>query len=76
MITKFFRLLFLSVIFVCGVLIGGIYTPEISTFSKAENQQKKDKSHGVKPTKRKQAKKQRVVQLSSEILIPDHQHHL
>lgn len=64
MITKIFRLSFLSVIFVCGALIGGIYTPEISTFSKAENQQKKEKPEGVKPTKKKPAKKQRLVQLS------------
>ena len=61
MITKIFRYFFLCVVFVSGALIGGIYAPEISIFTEAENHQNKEKSHGIKPIKRKPAKKQRLV---------------
>jgi hypothetical protein len=61
MITKIFRYFFLCVVFVSGALIGGIYAPHISIFTEAENHQNTEKSHGIKPTKRKPAKKQRLV---------------
>ncbi len=67
MITKFFRYSFICVVFVSGVVIGGIYATEISTVSDAENHQIKKKSQESKPTKRKPARKQRVVQLGSGI---------
>jgi hypothetical protein len=60
MITKLSRYFFLCVVFVSGALIGGVYTPEISIFTEAENHQNKEKSHGIKPTKRKPARKQRL----------------
>jgi hypothetical protein len=63
MLTKFSRYIFICVVFVSGVLIGGIYAPEIAAVSDAENHQLKKKSHESKPTKRKPAMKQRVVQL-------------
>jgi hypothetical protein len=49
------------VVFVSGALIGGIYAPHISIFTEAENHQNREKSHAIKPTKRKPAKKQRLV---------------
>ena len=51
MLTKFFRYSFICVVFVSGVLIGGIYAPEIATVSDAENHQLKKKSQESKPTK-------------------------
>ena len=61
MLTKIFRFIFLSVVFVSGVLIGGIYTPEITSYTEAEREQGKELREGIKPTKRKPAKRQRVV---------------
>ena len=65
MITNIFRYVFICMVFVSGVVIGGIFTPEISTVSDAENHQIKEKSQESKPTKRKPARKQHVVQLGS-----------
>jgi len=61
MFGRIIRLLFLSFVFISGVLIGGIYTPEITTYSNTvDNDTNVDKQE-VKPLRKKRQKKQRVV---------------
>ena len=61
MFGRIIRLLFLSFLFISGVLIGGIYTPEITAYSNAvDNDTNVDKQE-VKPLRKKRQKKQRVV---------------
>ena len=61
MFGRIIRLLFLSFVFISGVLIGGIYTPEITAYSNAvDNDTNVDKQE-VKPLRKKRQKKQRVV---------------
>jgi hypothetical protein len=66
MVKKLFRFFFLSIVFSCGAVIGGIYTPEIASYAEAENQQDKEKQQGIKPSKKKPSKKQRVARLSPD----------
>lgn len=66
MVKKLSRFFFLSIVFTCGVVIGGIYTPEIASYADAENQQDKEKQQGVKPSKKKPSKKQRVARLTAD----------
>lgn len=61
MLRQITRFIFISVIFVSGVLIGGIYTPEITSYNKAEGEQNKVDKHGIKPLKKKPSKSVRVV---------------
>ena len=61
MFGRIIRLLFLSFVFISGVLIGSIYTPEITAYSNAvDNDTNVDKQE-VKPLRKKRQKKQRVV---------------
>ncbi|MCK4833378.1 MAG: hypothetical protein KAT12_01335 [Gammaproteobacteria bacterium] len=60
MFGRIIRLLFLSIVFISGVLIGGIYTPEMTDYSNAVDDTNVDKQE-VKPLRKKRQKKQRVV---------------
>ena len=61
MFERIFRVIFLSVVFMSGVLIGGIYTPKITAYSNAvDNDTNVDKQE-VKPLRKKRPKRRRVV---------------
>lgn len=59
MIRRITRFIFLSLVFVSGVLIGGIYTPEITSYSKAEGEQDKQQE-GIRPLKKKPSTSKRI----------------
>ena len=61
MFEEIFRVAFLSIVFISGVLIGGIYTPEITTYSKSVDNDTNVDKQDVKPLRKKRQKKQRVV---------------
>ena len=61
MFERIFRVVFLSIVFISGVLIGGIYTPEIAAYSKSVDNDKNVDKQEVKPLRKKRQKKQRVV---------------
>ena len=61
MFERIFRVVFLSIVFISGVLIGGIYTPEITAYSNAVNDDANVDKQDVKPLRKKRQKKQRVV---------------
>jgi len=62
MFTLIKKFVFLGFLFISGVLIGGIYTPEIIVQSRSMNEQDKDSPPVIKKNIRtKPAKKVRIV---------------
>ena len=61
MFGRIIRLLFLNIVFVSGVLIGGVYTPEITAYSNAVNDGTKVDKQEIKPLRKKHEKRQHVV---------------
>ena len=61
MLKRITRLIFLSIVFISGVLIGGIYTPEITIYSNAADEDTNVDKQELKPLKKKRQKSQRVV---------------
>ena len=53
MFERIFRVVFLSIVFISGVLIGGIYTPEITAYSNAVNDDANVDEQDVKPLRKK-----------------------
>jgi len=61
MFRRIFHFILLCVVFISGVLIGGIYTPEISSYTKAEDVPEKHEQKSIKPLKKERAKRIRSV---------------
>ncbi len=61
MFERIFRTVFLSIVFISGVLIGGVYTPEMTTYSNAVDNDTNMEKQEVKPLRKKRQKKQCVV---------------
>ncbi len=60
MFEKIARFGFLSIVFMSGILIGGIYTPEMSGYSNAVDDNTNLHKQEVKPSKMKRSKRRRV----------------
>ena len=61
MFRRVIRLIFLSIVFISGVLVGGSYTPYITAYSNATDKGSNVDKQEVKPLKKKHSKRQRVV---------------